>query len=74
MHDKMKAFAPFSMGPRGCPGMPSAYMQARLILAKLLWKFDMELTNGPQVDWERDLKLHATWSRPHFWVRLTKAQ
>ncbi|KAJ4397736.1 hypothetical protein N0V93_001971 [Gnomoniopsis smithogilvyi] len=72
--DNKRAFAPFSMGPRGCPGLNSAYLQARLIIAKLVWTFDMEMTNGDKVDWDRDLKLFAIWLRPAVWVRFTKVR
>lgn len=64
-----KAFAPFSMGPRGCPGTNSAHMQARIFLAKLVWQFDMELSKP--VDWEAELTMYAVWSRPEVWVRFT---
>lgn len=73
-NDNKKAFAPFSLGPRGCPGMRSTWMQCRLVVAKMLWKFDMELTNGDKIDWERDLKMYAIWSRPDIMVRFTEVQ
>ncbi|KAI0914297.1 cytochrome P450 [Ustulina deusta] len=34
------AFAPFSLGARGCMGKSMAYLEASLILAKTLWHFD----------------------------------
>jgi len=71
-NDNSKAFFPFSAGPRGCPGHNAAYMQLRLALAKIVWTFDMELTNGDTVDWDRDLRLYAIWSRPEVWVRFTE--
>lgn len=52
--------------------MNSAYMQARLIIAKLLWVFDMQMTNEDEVDWDRDLKLYAIWLRPKVQVRFSK--
>lgn len=72
--DNKKAFVPFSSGPRGCPGTSSAYMQARLVLAKLVWKFDMELTNRSNIDWERDLRMFAIWTRPQIMVKFTKVE
>lgn len=71
-NDNKKAFVPFSAGPRGCPGTNAAYMQLRLTLAKMIWSFDMELTNGDTVVWERDVRLYALWARPDVWVRFTK--
>ncbi|KAI0481175.1 cytochrome P450 [Xylariaceae sp. FL0804] len=37
-----EAFAPFSMGARGCLGKSMAYMQLNLVIAKTLWHFDFE--------------------------------
>ncbi|KAI0966681.1 cytochrome P450 [Xylaria arbuscula] len=34
------AFAPFSLGARGCMGKSMAYLEASLILARTLWQFD----------------------------------
>lgn len=36
-------FHPWSYGPRNCIGRPLAYLEMRLILARLLWNFDMQL-------------------------------
>lgn len=40
------------------------YMQGRIILAKMIWRFDWEHVNKGEVDWERDLKLYAIWEKP----------
>ncbi|KAI1268014.1 cytochrome P450 [Xylariaceae sp. FL1019] len=40
------AFAPFSIGSRGCAGKPMAYMELTLTLAKLFWHFDFEAAPG----------------------------
>jgi cytochrome P450 len=37
------AFAPFSLGPRGCIGKGMAYNELTTSLARLLWLFDMRL-------------------------------
>lgn len=36
------AFVPFSIGTRSCIGRSMGYMEASLVLAKLLWFFDLE--------------------------------
>ncbi|KAI0592891.1 cytochrome P450 [Biscogniauxia sp. FL1348] len=36
------AFAPFSLGSRGCLGKAIAYQEASLIAAKIIWHFDFE--------------------------------
>nr|XP_036577183.1 benzoate 4-monooxygenase cytochrome p450 [Colletotrichum truncatum]KAF6784095.1 benzoate 4-monooxygenase cytochrome p450 [Colletotrichum truncatum] len=63
LYDNKKAFKPFSLGPRACPGREIGMMQARIALAKLIWTYEMELVNH-QVDWERDSKLFLIWDRP----------
>lgn len=37
---------PFSFGPRNCLGKNLARAEMRLIMAKLLWRFDLELVQG----------------------------
>jgi cytochrome P450 len=41
-----KAFAAFSIGPRGCAGKSMAYLEASLVVAKILWYFDFEIASG----------------------------
>jgi cytochrome P450 len=36
-----KAFAPFSLGTRGCPGQSLAYLQLKLTLAHMLYRYDI---------------------------------
>jgi len=43
-------FNPFSLGPRACMGRGLALAEARLVLARLVWVFDMELVDE-SVDW-----------------------
>ena len=45
-NDRRDAFKPFSDGPRNCIGRNLAYHEMRLILAKVLWGFDLELAEG----------------------------
>lgn len=56
------------MGSRGCVGQNMAYMQALIILAKLVYRFNWELLDQG-VDWERDLRLYAIWEKPPVVVR-----
>jgi cytochrome P450 len=37
------AFAPFSMGPRGCAGKAMAYLETSLTIAKTLWRLDFRV-------------------------------
>jgi cytochrome P450 len=40
--NEMKAFAPFSIGPRNCIGKNMAYMEMIIAVARVLWGFEME--------------------------------
>ncbi|EGX94777.1 Cytochrome P450 [Cordyceps militaris CM01] len=66
--DVKEASQPFSLGPRGCLGQNFAYMEMNLILAKLLWKYDMELVDK-KLDWAGQSQLHVMWRKPKLMVR-----
>jgi hypothetical protein len=40
------AFAPFSVGSRGCAGKSMAYLEINLLIAKALWYFDFKPAPG----------------------------
>ncbi|KAI1297998.1 isotrichodermin C-15 hydroxylase [Xylaria venustula] len=61
-------FHPFSLGPRSCPGMPVAWRQTRLFIAKVLWIFDIEMLPNQDIVLERDFKMYGMWEKPKFWV------
>lgn len=48
--------------------MRLAYVEARIILAKLVYTFDWELKNGKDIDWYRDIKLEGFLTLPEVWV------
>jgi cytochrome P450 len=41
--DNKDVFQPFGVGSHNCLGRPLAFMEMHMILARLLWNFDMEL-------------------------------
>lgn len=43
--DVLEASRPFLIRPRGCLGKNLVYMEMRMILAKMVWRFDPELVN-----------------------------
>lgn len=46
-----KAFLPFSLGPRNCVGRPLALLEVRVVLIKLIQKFDFVAVNDdPEFD------------------------
>jgi cytochrome P450 len=49
----------FSLGPRNCIGKPLALTEARLVMAKLLWHFDIEL-DGPHDTWVQDARFYVS--------------
>jgi len=52
-HDQRRAFQPFSLGPRSCMGQHLAWAEMRLVLAKLLWRFDVRAGPGEALEWEQ---------------------
>ncbi|KAF1963157.1 isotrichodermin C-15 hydroxylase [Byssothecium circinans] len=51
-NDDRKAVQPFSVGPRACIGQNLAWAELRLILAGLLYAFDIEEKEGGALPWE----------------------
>lgn len=49
---------PFSLGPRNCIGKLLAQAEAKLVLAKLLWHFDVEL-DGDHATWVDDARFYV---------------
>lgn len=49
--DVKKAVQPFSAGPRNCLGKNLAYMEMRLVVARLFWNFDLKSVDGAPL-WE----------------------
>ncbi|KAM0366634.1 hypothetical protein ACHAPZ_011111 [Fusarium culmorum] len=61
---------PFSMGPRDCIGKNLAYLEMRLLLTRLLWKFDAELMPESR-EW-KDQKIFFLWEKGSLYVKLTE--
>lgn len=68
--DRLDAMQPFSLGPRNCIGRNLAYAEMRLILARILWAFDLRLADDSR-DWLRDQKVYTLWDKPALNVYLT---
>ncbi|KAL6359076.1 hypothetical protein LRP88_09276 [Fusarium phalaenopsidis] len=67
--DAKEVLQPFSIGPRNCLGKNLAYAEMRLILARLLWKFDLELVSESK-NWN-DQKVFNLWEKGDLKVKLT---
>ncbi|PSN64858.1 benzoate 4-monooxygenase cytochrome P450 [Corynespora cassiicola Philippines] len=68
--DKKSVLQPFSVGPRNCIGQNLAMSEIRLILARLVWHFDMQLEQESQ-NW-RDQRSFVFWDKSALMVRLTQ--
>ncbi|RAL08960.1 cytochrome P450 [Aspergillus homomorphus CBS 101889] len=68
--DNRAAFQPFSFGPRSCLGRNLAYAEMRLILAKMVWSFDMELDERFSRDWLQRCRVMRLWQKPELMVRV----
>ncbi|KAF2489570.1 cytochrome P450 [Lophium mytilinum] len=69
--DHKKAAQAFSYGPRNCLGKNLAWAEMRLIMAKLLWNFDLELLPEDQ-DWMDRNKIFILWEKAELHVKLTQ--
>ncbi|KAL6158808.1 hypothetical protein ACJBU6_02985 [Exserohilum turcicum] len=68
-NDRFDVLQPFSMGPRNCIGRHLAYAEMRLVLAQILWNFDMEILEKSR-SWIDHLS-YVLWDKPPLWVHLT---
>ncbi|OAL02314.1 cytochrome P450 [Phaeosphaeriaceae sp. SRC1lsM3a] len=61
--DDMRGFQPFGIGRHSCLGMKLAYAEMRLILARLVWCFDMSLGDAKdRWDWGVQ-KTYMLWDK-----------
>ncbi|KAI3542082.1 cytochrome P450 [Colletotrichum abscissum] len=68
--DKKEAFQPFSVGPRNCIGRNLAYAEMRLILARMIWNFDMKLSEESG-GWDDKSQVYLLWEKGPVNVYLT---
>ena len=69
-NDNKSVHKPFSFGTRDCIGKNLAYLELRLIAARILFQFDVELAPG-QDDWHSRQDLFLIWRKPPLNVILT---
>ncbi|KAK1641338.1 cytochrome P450 [Colletotrichum phormii] len=69
-NDAKHALQPFSVGPRNCIGKNLAYAEMRLILARLIWNFDIRpAAETPK--WYTETKVYILWEKGGLDVYLT---
>lgn len=62
--NKGNVFQPFSYGPRNCIGLNLAQAEMHLILAKILWHFDLSRPDGDEdarKEWEEWIERQKIW-------------
>ncbi|KAL6863319.1 hypothetical protein ACO1O0_003567 [Amphichorda felina] len=67
-NDRRDVHRPFSFGPRDCIGRNLAYHEMRLILAKILFNFDLGLDPSCE-DWINQ-RIIALWEKPPLQVHI----
>ncbi|CZR63994.1 related to cytochrome P450 CYP3/CYP5/CYP6/CYP9 subfamilies [Phialocephala subalpina] len=75
-NDNRECHKPFSFGPRDCIGRNLAYHEMRIILARMLWGFDLQFAEdgvgGMDIGgWERQ-KIFGIWVKPPLMVKVTR--
>ncbi|KAI4871132.1 cytochrome P450 [Hypoxylon rubiginosum] len=66
--DVKDASQPFSLGYRACIGRNFAHMEMASCLAKVLYRYDLELVNK-NLDWEAASHCYVMWWKAPIWVR-----
>lgn len=72
-NDNKKCFQPFAYGPTNCIGKNLAYSELRLILGKLLFKFDM-LPQPENQGWAETMKAFTLWAKPPLMTKFRAVQ
>ncbi|KAF5681251.1 cytochrome P-450 monooxygenase [Fusarium heterosporum] len=68
-NDNRAVLQPFSAGPRDCIGKNLAHNEMRLLLTRLLWKFDLEIL--PENKGWFDQRVFVFWEKRGLQVKLT---
>lgn len=68
--DRLEAMQVFSVGPRNCVGRNLAYAEMRLIIARIIFEFDMELPEESK-GWLEGLRVYTIWEKKPLYVRFT---
>jgi cytochrome P450 len=70
-NDRLDASQPFIMGPRDCMGRNLSWNSMLLVLARLLWSFDLVPVNKDS-RWIDTMTTQSFWQRQPLPVRLTR--
>lgn len=72
-NDHKEALQPFHIGPRNCLGRNLAYLEMRIILARVLWNFDMRIAEQ-SLDWMGKQRVFNFWEKGPLYVHLTSVR
>lgn len=61
-NDNRDILQPFSVGPRNCIGRELAYSESRVILARVLWSFDLKF-HEKSGEWDKQ-RSYLLWEKP----------
>ncbi|KAI0391131.1 isotrichodermin C-15 hydroxylase [Xylariaceae sp. FL0594] len=70
-HDDHSVFKPFSVGPRDCIGKNLAWAEMRLMLAHLVWNFDLLGIEPDSQEWIERQKIYSLWEKLPLNIRIT---
>ncbi|KAI9159113.1 Cytochrome P450 monooxygenase astJ [Paramyrothecium foliicola] len=71
--DNKNVFKPFSFGPRDCIGKNLAYAEMRVIVARMLYRFDVEIGAG-QEGWHDKQRIFLVWQKDPLYLDLKHAK
>ncbi|KAH8667962.1 cytochrome P450 [Tricladium varicosporioides] len=71
--DNRKVMQNFSVGPRACPGKKLGYTMMALILARVIWEFDLELMEDSW-EWGEDMKVVGMYVKGELNIKVTPAR
>ncbi|KAK7924797.1 Cytochrome P450 monooxygenase FUM2 [Apiospora marii] len=67
---------PFSIGPRACLGINLSWLEMRITLAKLVYRYDWTLgkEQSKGYDWIAGCKMHFMWKKPELMAHFVPVQ
>lgn len=65
--DRRGSVKPFGLGVRSCLGKSVALAEMRLVLARLVWGFDLTVGPGRPINWT-DLKTYVVVQKEPIWI------
>ncbi|RAH84605.1 cytochrome P450 ClCP1 [Aspergillus japonicus CBS 114.51] len=68
--DSRIAFHPFSLGKHNCPGQSLAWLELRLVLARLLWRYDLSVPPGVELPRWKEQAIWWFWDKKPTVVRV----